>query len=337
MRYYEITITPQATQSPKQLECSLLTGVSGQSTGKKGKPKTYTSLLSDGRTNMNALNIEMDVLIADFDVQSANSFVRVYGISIDEIKQASDLNGAEIEIKAGMAKGLPLAKQNQAGLILAGTVWQAFGNWIGELMTLDLIIQYTTSNIGDFSIDWKAGQSLKTLIDNVLKTNYPDYERKINIKDSLVLSADEVGSYSTINQFARFVKTVSNSIITDPNYKGVDISILNKTFIVNDGTTQTTPKKIDFTDLIGQVTWIDFGVVQFKCPMRADIHYADYVTLPEGQQTQTQRSSIPIKDKLSFQGSFLVTSVRHVGNFRQGDAASWCTIIEAIAMTNTSQ
>jgi hypothetical protein len=52
--------------------------------------------------------------------------------------------------------------------------------------------------------------------------------------------------------------------------------------------------------------------------------------LPKAQVTTTAQSYPAYRNNLVFQGSFLVTRVRHVGNFRDPDAASWVTTIDAV-------
>jgi hypothetical protein len=121
------------------------------------------------------------------------------------------------------------------------------------------------------------------------------------------------------------------------DYQGVRVLLKEKTFTVYDGMTQKTPVKIAFEDLIGQPTWIDTLSVQFKCAMRADLAVGDYITLPETQVTTTPGGAIPagspLRAKSVFQGTFWINQVRHLGNFRQPDAASWVTVFDASSTT----
>ncbi|MEN9755822.1 MAG: hypothetical protein RL755_9 [Pseudomonadota bacterium] len=330
MRYYAITITPKAQPSQADRAQELKTGVPLPASGKDGKPITITSLKPDGKVNLNALNVEIDIPLATFNDPEGMANVKIYGISIEDIMQAADLNGGLIEISGGMSKGLPLANPDQAGVLLVGTVYQAFGNWIGDQMTLDLIVQITDNTVNNFVVNWKAGSELKTMVQNVLTQNYPGYQLKFNVRQAMTLTADETGAYQSIYQFAYFVKRISQHIIKDYAYPGVDISVLGKTFLINDGTTKDKPKQIQFIDLIGQPTWLNYGTIQFKCPMRADLHFGDFVSLPEGAVKLSGKSFSQLKKGVTFQGTFQIQRVRHVGNFRQADAGSWCTVIDAL-------
>ena len=49
-----------------------------------------------------------------------------------------------------------------------------------------------------------------------------------------------------------------------------------------DGTTSFTPKAINFFDLIGQPTWLNYAQIQIQVVMRGDIQVGDVVSLPSG-------------------------------------------------------
>jgi hypothetical protein len=89
-----------------------------------------------------ALRCLLRIEMVDISTVTASSFVRLYGVDIEMLKQASNLNGLNIEIYAGFWPGLPLASEEAvyAGSIYCGTIFQAFGNWQDEDMTLDLLI-----------------------------------------------------------------------------------------------------------------------------------------------------------------------------------------------------
>ncbi|EBI9507420.1 hypothetical protein DLQ11_09155 [Salmonella enterica] len=90
------------------------------------------------------------------------------------------------------------------------------------------------------------------------------------------------------------------------------------------------PVQIEFTDLVGQPTWIQFGTVSIPCVMRSDIQVGDYIRMPKKLRPMIQASSYSqFRDDSAFTGDFLVSSVRLVGNSRQPDANSWVTVIEA--------
>jgi hypothetical protein len=77
------------------------------------------------------------------------------------LKQASNLTGKNIQIYAGFWPGLPLATEEApyAGAIYCGTIWQAFGNWQDDDMTLDMLLSAgnTASGAGDAPADSGGG------------------------------------------------------------------------------------------------------------------------------------------------------------------------------------
>lgn len=295
--------------------------------------RTYTSFV-DNANDPGALDVEFDVPVTYYAIPSGNmggQYVRVWGVSLADISQASDFNGMNIEIYGGMQKGLPLAKPQQAGLLATGIIQQAFGNWIGLDMTLDLV--FTAGNASpdsqsNLTVQWKAGTPLSSAIDNTLRAAFPTFSRSINISPKLVLNHDEPGFYGTLVQFANYVNAVSQSILGG-TYRGVNVLIRESQFIVNDGTTKTTPRVIDFTDLVGQITWRSSATVSITCVMRADIQVGDYVKLPPGLATTTAQSYSQYRSKSAFQGVFQINSVRHVGRLRNPNGNAWVTVFEA--------
>ncbi len=89
-----------------------------------------------------ALRCVMRIEMMGSAAATANSFVRLYGVDIEMLKQASNLNGLPIQIYAGFWPGLPLATEEApyAGALYCGTIHMAFGNWQDEDMTLDFLI-----------------------------------------------------------------------------------------------------------------------------------------------------------------------------------------------------
>jgi hypothetical protein len=101
--------------------------------------------------------------------------------------------------------------------------------------------------------------------------------------------------------------------------------------------------QVDFSDIIGQPTWIGPNEIQFKTVMRSDITIAEQIKLPEAilpLQLLNPKSAPKIdentgqltasRQKSSFQGVFQVKKIHHFGNFRQADAGSWVTVINAV-------
>jgi hypothetical protein len=86
-----------------------------------------------------------------------------------KVMPASDLyladieisTGMEIEIRAGMEKGLPLAKPSQASLTMKGSNFQPFGNSTGTATTLELVLVAAVGSDGRpvaIGFDWQPRQ-----------------------------------------------------------------------------------------------------------------------------------------------------------------------------------
>lgn len=282
----------------------------------------------------NYLNIELDIPVVEMAVPAGSAFVRIWGISIAAIAQGFNFNGLRIAVFGGMSKGLPLANPKQQGLLLQGVVQNAFGNWQGTTQTLDMIVQFDGGTIDEeknLVLAWGAGTKLADAIRATLAIAFPGYSANINISDNLVLGHDAPGYYQTIGQFASYVKQASQDIL-GTDYQGVSITIRDKTFYVYDGTTETTPTKIAFIDLIGQPTWLSLFQINFKTAMRGDIAVGDYIQMPPGQSMLSQKSYSQFKQGSVFTGIFQVDKVRHVGNARQPTADTWVTVFDAHAI-----
>lgn len=334
MRYYELTITPQNTDSPDDKKSMLCTGVQSNALNTKQKPIVFSSLKPDGSHNLNALQIEFDLPITGFHDpigNGNNAYIRLSGIPLELIAQSQDLNNSMVEIQAGMSKGLPLVNPEQRGLIMSGQVYQCFGNWQGENMTLDIVVMPLGSASGNYTFQWKAGVKMADMISQTLKRNHPDYTIKSTVSDNLVISNDETGMYGSISQFAKWVFWRSKSIVTDLNYQGVTIIVQGKTIVIQDGSSPKKPKAIKYTDIIGQPTWLGFGVMQFKVNMRADLFIGDFVTMPVSAVKMATKAAWKFKkNKTTFDGNYQITQMRHLGNARQPDANSWVTIVDCV-------
>jgi hypothetical protein len=302
-----------------------------------GKPFEWTSW-NGKRTDPGALDIEIDMNVRYFASPLAGSYVRIWGIDIATISQAADLNGKFIEIYGGMQKGLPLADPKQAGLLAMGTIQQAFSNWIGVDMTLDMY--FTAGNtLPDapfvLSFNWRAGTPMADTIIAALKTKFPEpmFSYTSRVSPRLVMQTDQPGYYFSMLQFSKAANEISRGIIRDAGYAGVQIMLKATEFIISDGTVQRQPKPIRYTDLIGQVTWLGVAQVSITTVMRYDIEPGDLVTLPPRQQFITvQQSQSQARPRDTFKGQFVINSVRHVGRLRSPQSQSWVTVFDAASM-----
>lgn len=293
----------------------------------------------NGKPDPGALQVELDIPVTAFATPFGAGYVKVWGVSIAQVEQAADFNGAPITVTGGMQKGLPLATAaaGQSGVLVKGVILQAYGNWMGVNQTLDLVISTdggaTQNDPASLSFLWKKGSELKDMIQQTLSKAYPKLKLDISISSGLTLPADEPGYYSTIQQFCTWLKSVSQEI-KGGKYPGVDVTLSGDTLRVYDGSSAADPVLIAFQDLIGQPTWIDAFTVQFSTVMRADLKVGSVIKFPPASQfltVTTQNSQSQARSKSTFSGTWTVANVRHVGNSRSDSAQGWMSTFRAYA------
>ncbi len=322
MRYYKIVVSDPAGIKP---------------------PRTWTSLNTNGTTNTAAQNVEFDIPLSTFATPASAAYVRIWGVSLADIGQASDFNNMDIAVYGGMAKGLPLANPSQNGLLVQGTILQAFGNWIGTQQTLDFEIMPQTSP-QNITLTWRKGTELIPAIQQTLTNSFKGYTLDTSgvvEQSGFILTEDQIGYFDNIAQFATWIKQVSAFIkpVLPANgvpYSGLDVMVHNNKLILldNSGVNVKTPRQINFQDLIGQPTWIGLYQLQFNCIMRADLSLGDFILMPKAVFTTTQASYSQYRQRSAFQGVFQILGdksiIRHVGNFRAPNGESWVTTINAV-------
>ncbi len=337
MRYYRIVITDPKTGNvitPPGFTAANLGGAS------------YTSFVN-GKTLPAAWNVELDVPVIDAATSQGFSMARVWGVSVAEVSASNDLIGKNIAIYGGMQKGLPLANPAQAGLLVSGTIFQCFGNWQGPVMTLDFVISPVPASASDpggigtlkkprnFTLNWQGGQPLGPALKSCLQTAFPGCTVNVDVSANIVRPQGDTpsGFYSTLEQLAQAVRSMSLSIVKTAGYAGVSIVPVGTTISASDGSSPSaggSPIAIAFQDLIGQPTWIESPNISFKTVMRGDFAVGRKLTLPQTTVTNTQQAfSSIVNQKATFQGGFSVISMRHVGDYRSPTAESWVTAFEA--------
>ena len=311
--------------------------------------KQYTSTSNgtpSGTNNGAALNIEFDLPVASYDAPMGNSYVRVWGIPFADISQSANFTNQNITLEIGLTAGLPLANPSQAGLVLSGTVFQAFGNWQGTLLTLDLIIAPATgtpANPVNLSFNWPKNTQLSKAIAQSLSTAYPTYQQSINISSELVYTEDQNGFYADLNQFGNYLFQTSKNIIKTQGYAGVRLSVQNNVITVTDNSNagastststgaaiNSAPITLSLNDFMSQPTWIDIATVQIDLVARHDLSLGQVVNLPKFIASSTQASFSPFRDDSAFTGTGTIIQIRHVGNLRQLDGDSWKTVVNVL-------
>ena len=316
----------------------------------------YYSIVIDGKTvytshpngpnappDPGALNVELDIPQGPGHITVGASIARIWGIGLDTIAQSNQLTGKSISIYGGMGVGFPLAtaQAQNSGLLVQGSIYPAFGNWLGTDMTLDLCVSNipagNQSSPANLVHQAKQGQNQGDAVKQTLQKAYPGYTVDVSVSDKLVMPHDDTGFYQSIEQFADYINRSSISIfgggafMANVPYPGIQIAAKGNAITVRDGQKNTAgPKTITYNDLIGQPTWLDLNTVQVKTIMRGDIDIVDMVTLPPTVATTTAASNPQLRSNSVFQGTFMVQKIRHVGNFRQPDGMSWITNFDMV-------
>jgi hypothetical protein len=114
------------------------------------------------------------------------------------------------------------------------------------------------------------------------------------------------------------------------NYPGVVLVMQKGGSDAHDGTSPIGSKQIQFIDLVGQPTWIENKKISIKVVMRGDLKVGDQIMLPPTPVITTADAQSGVHTPLTFQGTFTIQSLRHIGNFRQPSGDAWVTVIEAL-------
>lgn len=321
MRYYDITLTQGGNTTPFRQWTSHPNGV----------------------FNPNAPDIEFDCQVASFATAAQIFTVTIHGVPLTDISQAQQFTGMQFSMKGGMQAGLPLANPMQAGLLVSGEVFQAYGNWEGTDMRLDLVIapsSYTLSDPGNIVFNWPAGQPLSQAIKNTLAVAYPNIPVTISISDQLVQSSVEMHFCSTLQEFAQFLQDLTQGHFLGPNYSGVNLTAQNGQFFIWDSTYTPPTIQVAFSDFIGQPTWIEVNTMVMKLVLRADLQLGTQIKMPQGLQNSpgfvnTTSGSYPSSNnyQTAFQGLFNITELRHIGSYRVPDGSAWATIARCTVPT----
>jgi len=344
VRYYDIKIQPPpkpgAAPGAATLHyTSYPGGIGGGNSGAAllGAPLTAFGIPGGGTSpyDPGALNIEFDTFVFPAATPMGGSTVRIEGISPALLTNAQQFAGQLLTLRAGMGPGLPLAKPQQAGLILQGQVLQAYGNWQATEINMSFVVYpaiYTLAAPGNIVLNWTAGTTLKSALQTTLAAAYAGVPINISIADT-VLSHDEKHVASTLSGLARLL----NDIVP-----GTQIVANGDTIRVFDSTYQPAPKPLLFEDMIGQPMWIRQATIQAKFAMRADIQVGDTIEFPQTSTAmpgfvQTARAAIPSAPNYqsAIKGKFAVQSIRQIGNLRQPSGDAWCTLVIAATLNAT--
>lgn len=308
--------------------------------------KKWTSYPS-GQFDPGALNVMFDIITSVGSIPVGAQSIIIEGVSLSDLDNAkqygstiqqdgSVTGGVNLTLKGGMGAGLPLANPSQAGTLTQSAVFQSFGNWTGTDMSLALIVvpsSYSHGHPGNIVLNWQKGQKLSDALQPAFAAAYPKAKASINISSSLVAVRNETSFHGTFSQLARHVARITASA---PN-GAVEMSFQNGAISVFDNTAQPPIVLFQFTDFVGQPTWLAPQLIQVKTVMRGDIQVGNNVAFPVGFENapgfvQTSQASQPGfgRYKSAIQGKFTVTQVRQIGNFRDPDGAAWSTVFNCV-------
>jgi hypothetical protein len=306
----------------------------------------------NGQNDPGALDIEFNIETPVGDSGAPNSaWIKIRGIPFSMVTQSSKFNNCRLQMWAGYTNGLPLANLQvpHQGLILDGNIWPALGNWVYNDLSLEFFVTPGSpggvggpTNPKNIVHNVPANQPFSQAIKNTLQTAFPQANVIVNISDKIKLAYDDHGFYQSIEQYSTYLKSLSHDLLGNPQttgYQGVRIHSQGNDITVKDDTQSSGgPIALQYTDFVGQPTWIGANKISIKCLLRGDISPTSGntvdITLPANTlatvSSPDQAKIGQNNNVLAFQGSWTVTSVRHIGKFRSPSMDSWVTIIEAV-------
>lgn len=313
MQYYKLTITPKG-QKPIVFEA----GIAGR-----------------------GLVIEFNVQTNGLETSNMDSYITIKNPPFEYIDNAQNFTDAEILLWGGMAKGLPLCRPEQQGVLLRGSVWGASGVWQGKESTLTFICYGLSNSVSSpaitgaikgqdvplrYNLEWKQGVELKDALLDCLKKNHPTSAIDIKIKTGLINGAPMPYRIMTLDALAKAVYEQTGSVL---------ISVENGIILVRDGTVKSDkqkPVKIELSDIIGQPSIQDAAPkVVFSTVLRGDIPWMSRIILPERALTQIEKPAIRVVgSRNKFSGEWLVVGKTHIGAYRDLDGNNWRTIFRVI-------
>jgi hypothetical protein len=347
--------TPPASVQPVQSAPIGGSGIQqGSGSGGAGGGPQGAQFISvvNGQNDPGALDIEFDINLPVGDSGAPNSaWIKIRGIPFSMVTQSSKFNNCRLQMWAGYTNGLPLANLQvpHQGLILDGNIWPALGNWIYNDLSLEFFVTPgSPGGVGgptspkNIVHNVPANQPFSTAIKNALQTAFPQSTVNVNISQNIKLAYNDYGFYQSIEQYSTYLKSLSHDLLGTPQttgYQGIRIHSQGNTITVKDDSTQGGgPIALQYTDFVGQPTWIGANKISIKCLLRGDISPTAgntvQVTLPANTlatvSSPDQAKIGQNNNVLAFQGSWTVTGVRHIGKFRSPGMDSWVTIIEAV-------
>jgi len=293
--------------------------------------------------------VEIDITTAPADTVGTAGSITVWGQPVSLLKQSQGFYNKKYSLSVGMAQGLPLATQQspQAGQILGGTdvITGVFSSFEGLTQYLGFGLGGYPANRGtpapfaasnqfpvrNIVLNWQKGAPLSQALMQCFQTAYPELQASVNVSPNLVANQNNLhfaGAIAELNSWLREFTIGEYSNSMPQQYQGVSIVMGNGKIAAHDGTKTSGAKQIQFTDLIGQPTFIERNEISFKTVMRGDLSVGDAITLPQGQILNVS-GNLGLGAELAVSGSWTINQLRWIGNSRNPNGDAWCTVIQA--------
>jgi len=302
-----------------------------------------------------ALDIQFDVQSMGAGLMTADTCtVTIRGLPLSVLVQSVNLYNAIVTVYAGFDKtGLPLARAQAIhyGMILRGQVFVPFANWQGINQSLNLgLINYTPVIASNdpffFILAGQQGEDLETVALRGLLGAFPGAKINTKVMQGLILPETvSAVPYQSLAAYSNAINSLSRSIANKNGYGGIKIYAQKDFVVMTDFSAGIGASVVTLTELIGQPTWVGLNTLSIKVPMRADLNVGDTLTLQAPTQASAKgpygavgavltnnagAAQLAAQGITTFSGNFVISSIRHVGAFRDTSPDSWVTIVEAI-------
>jgi len=302
-----------------------------------------------------ALDIQFDVQSMGGALMTADTCTLVIrGLPLAVLVQSVNLYNAIVTVYAGFDKaGLPLARAQAIhyGMILKGQVFVPFANWQGINQSLNLgLINYApvASNAEPFFfiLAGQQGEDLETVALRGLVGAFPNAKINSQVMQNLILPETvSAVPYQTLAAYSNAINGLSRSIANQNGYGGMQIYTQKDFVVMTDFSAGIGNSVVTLAELIGQPTWVGLNTLSIKIPLRADLNVGDTLTLQAPSQANVKSpygalgavltnnagaAQLAAQGITTFSGNFVISSIRHVGAFRDTSQDAWVTIVEAI-------